>query len=117
MIAGLGYILALFISKIHLALYSQAFLVTSVEIGMGYAILFQFVMIALNLWPLRPQTFFGDAAFPTEDFLLNHLCLKWDIDTELPKFEKLSRIKQTLEAALKVKADFDQRARTLALKP
>ena len=54
MIAGLGYILTLFLSKMHLAMYSQAFLVTSIEIGMGYAIFFQFVMIALNLWPLRP---------------------------------------------------------------
>ena len=99
----------LYLSKIYLAMYTQQCLMTSIELGMGFAIGFLVLMIACGLWPLRPQTFMAES-FPTEEFLLNHLCLKWDIETELPKLEKLSRIKQTLEGALQAKKDFDMRA-------
>ena len=85
----------------------------SIELGMGFSIMFLFIMILTNLWPIRLLAFLSDA-FPTEEFLLNHLCLKWDVDTELPKLEKLSRLKQALEEALQVKANFDKRARELA---
>ena len=112
-IFGVIYIIILYLSKMYLAMYSQACLMTSIEVGMGFAIMFMVIMIVTNLWPLNPQAFHTEV-FPTEEFLLNHLCLKWDIDIELPKLEKLSRIKQTLEDALKVKAEFDQRARELA---
>mmetsp|Transcript_10754 Transcript_10754/g.13451 ORF Transcript_10754/g.13451 Transcript_10754/m.13451 type:complete len:283 (+) Transcript_10754:151-999(+) len=116
MIAGAVYMFALYLAKMHLMLYSQTFLVTSIELGMGFAILFLVLMVSINMWPIRLQACFVDA-FPTEEFLLNHLCLKWDIDTEVSKLEKMTRIKYKLEEVLKIKADFDRKARFLAQKP
>ena len=73
-------------------------------------------MVATGMWPIRLQACFVDQ-FPTEEFLLNHLCLKWEINTELDKLEKMAQIKTKLEDVLKIKAEFDLKARALAQKP
>lgn len=109
-----GFSFALFLSKAHLAQYSLQILMTSVELGMGFAIIFLFMMIGCDMWHPKHLSMLIREGFPTEDFLITHLCLKWDIDNELPKLEKLTRIKQTLQDALHVKAEFDKRARQLA---
>jgi len=75
---------------------------------MGFAIVFLILMIAGNIWPIRLSTCFD--SLPEEELLLNHLCVKWNISTKLPKLEKMSRIKQKLDDVLKAKAQIDKRA-------
>ena len=89
MIVGVVYLFSLYLAKTHFMQYSQTLLMTSVELGMGFAIIFLVMMVATGMWPIRLQACFVDS-FPTEEFLLNHLCLKWEINTELDKLEKMA---------------------------
>lgn len=116
MLAGVVYLFALYLAKTHFMQYSQTLLMTSLELGMGFAIIFLVLMVATGMWPIRLQACFVDQ-FPTEEFLLNHLCIKWEINTELDKLEKMAQIKTKLEDVLKIKAEFDLKARALAQKP
>ena len=91
MIAGAIFLFILYLAKIHLMQSSQTVIITSIELGMGFAIVFLVLMIGINFWPIRLTTCFD--SLPEEEILLNHLCMKWDIDTELPKLEKMTQIK------------------------
>lgn len=106
MIAGAIFLFILYLAKIHLMQSSQTVIITSIELGMGFAIVFLILMIGINFWPIRLTTCFD--SLPEEEILLNHLCMKWDIDTELPKLEKMTQIKLKLDNVLKIKADMDQ---------
>ena len=79
MMVGAGFLFALYLSKMHLLQSSEAVIITSIELGMGFSILFLIIMIAANVWPIRLSTCFDQ--LPEEELLLNHLCLKWNIDT------------------------------------
>lgn len=104
----------LYLSKMHLLQSSETVIITSIELGMGSAILFLIIMIAANVWPIRLSTCFD--SLPEEELLLNHLCVKWNISTKLTKLDKMTKIKQKLDDVLKAKAQIDKRAQELAAK-
>ena len=78
------------------------------EIGMGFAIVFLLLMVGFNQWPIRLSTCFD--ALPEEELLLNHLCLKWKISTNLSKLAKMSQIKNKLDSVLAAKIEIDKKA-------
>jgi len=45
---------------------------------------------------------------------LNHLCMKWHIGLNLPKLEKMDRIKRKLEDVLAAKVEIDKKMQELA---
>ena len=114
MMAGAGFLFVLYLSKMHLLQSSETVIITSIELGMGSAILFLIIMIAANVWPIRLSTCFD--SLPEEELLLNHLCVKWNISTKLTKLDKMTKIKQKLDDVLKAKAQIDKRAQDLAAK-
>ena len=77
-------------------------IITSMEIGMGFAIIFLLLMVGCNQWPIRLSTCFD--ALPEEELLLNHLCLKWKISTNLTKLEKMTKIQEKLDSVLAAKS-------------
>ena len=88
MIAGASFLVSLYLSKLHLLQSSQTIIITSIELGMGFSILFLVFMIVTGLWPIRLSACFE--SLPEEELLLNHLCLKWKISTKLSKLEKMT---------------------------
>ena len=58
-------ILALFTSKTYLAMYTSSSLLTSVELGMGFTLMFLIIMITSGFWPINPQMFHS-VSFPSE---------------------------------------------------
>ena len=83
-------------------------IITSMEIGMGFAIIFLLLMVGCNQWPIRMSTCFD--ALPEEELLLNHLCIKWKISTNLNKLDKMTQIKQKLDSVLQAKSEIDKQA-------
>ena len=81
MMVGSCFIFALYLSKLHLQQNKQTAVITSIELGMGFAAVFLMLMVVFNMWPIRMATCFE--SLPEEELLLNHLCLKWNISTEL----------------------------------
>lgn len=108
MIVGASFLVSLYLSKLHLLQNSQTVIITSIELGMGFAILFLIFMIVTSMWPIRLSSCFE--SLPEEELLLNHLCLKWKISTKLSKLEKMTKIKDKLDDVLTAKADIDKRA-------
>lgn len=76
--------------------------------GLGFGVVFFVIMIIANLWPIR---LFSCIVEPSsqEDILLNHLCSKWEINTDQPKIEKMSAIIIKLKEVLQIKATFDKK--------
>ena len=114
MIVGAIFLFALYLSKLHLQQSSQMVIITSMEVGMGFTIVFIILMVGCNQWPIRLSTCFD--ALPEEELLLNHLCLKWKISTKLSKLEKMTQIKNKLDSVLAAKVEIDKRAQELASK-
>ena len=108
MVVGATFVFLLYLSKMHLMQASQVAIITSVELGMGFAIVMLILMITTNMWPIRLSTCFD--SLPEEELLLNHLCLKWHISTKLSKLDKMSHIKKKLEEVLNAKAEVDRLA-------
>ena len=77
-------------------------IITSMEIGMGFAIIFLLFMVGCNLWPIRLSSCFD--ALPEEELLLNHLCIKWKISINLSKLEKMTKIQEKLDSVLAAKS-------------
>ena len=88
MIAGAIFLFTLYLSKLHLQQSAQMVIITSMEVGMGFSIVFLLLMVGCNQWPIRLSTSFD--SLPEEELLLNHLCLKWKISTKLSKLEKMT---------------------------
>lgn len=80
--------------------------------GMGFAIFFLIKMVVFNAWPIRLTACFD--SLPEEELLLNHLCMKWHIGLNLPKLEKMDKIKRKLEDVLTAKAEIDKKMLELA---
>ena len=112
MIFGACFLFALNLSKMHLNQNSQTTLITSIELGMGFAIVFLIMMVVFNAWPVRLSACFD--SLPEEELLLNHLCMKWHIKLGLPKLEKMDRIKRKLEDVLAAKVEIDKKMQDLA---
>jgi len=89
MIGGAAYLLTLYLSKTHLMQYSSTVVITSMELGMGFAVVCHVLMVISGMWPIRLAACLVDQ-FPEEEILLNHLCLKWDIDTNMNKLLKMT---------------------------
>ena len=87
-------------------------IITSMEVGMGFAVVFLLLMVGSNQWPIRLSTSFD--ALPEEELLLNHLCIKWKISTKLSKLEKMTQIKNKLDSVLAAKVEIDKQAQELA---
>ena len=88
MTIGIGFLFVLYLSKLHLLLGSQTVILTSIELGMGFAVVFLLLMVAGNMWPIRMSSCLD--SLPEEDLLLTHLCMKWNIDTNISKLEKMT---------------------------
>ena len=114
MIGGAVFLLLLYLAKLHQQASSQTIIITSVELGMGFSIVFLIMMILLGLWPIRLSTYFD--SLPEEELLLNYLCIKWEVNTRLDKLEKMTQIKHKLDVVLNAKTEFDKRAIELASK-
>ena len=82
---------------------------------MGFSIVFLILMVGTGLWPIRLTTCFD--SFPEEELLLSHLCIKWKVDTDLPKLEKMTLVQEKLESVIQTKAKIDERFQELASKP
>ena len=99
MIAGGVYMFTLFLSKYHLMQNSQTMTTISMQMGMGFGVVFFAIMIITNLWPIRLMSCIVEPS-SQEDILLNHLCSKWDINTDQPKIEKMTAIIDKLQTVL-----------------
>ena len=58
MVVGATFVFLLYLSKMHLMQASQVAIITSVELGMGFAIVSLILMITTNMWPIRLSTCF-----------------------------------------------------------
>ena len=90
LLVGVGYLFALFLAQDHLMQSTQTVIIASIELGMGFSIVFLILMVGTGLWPIRLTTCFD--SFPEEELLLSHLCIKWKVDTDLPKLEKMTLV-------------------------
>ena len=81
---------------------------------MGFSIVFLILMVGTGLWPIRLTTCLD--SFPEEELLLSHLCIKWKVDCDLPKLEKMNLVQQKLESVIQTKAKIDERLHELAAK-
>ena len=87
---------------------------TSFEVGMMFTIIIKVVMSAFGMWYISFNGYIEPSL--NEEILLTHLCVKWQINTNLPKLEKLSKILETLTDALNAKKNFDREIEELVLK-
>lgn len=102
MMGGTVYIFMLHLSKQHLMQNAYNTVITSIELGIGFTIIILVTMVATNFWPIRLTSYFD--SFPEEEILLNHLCLKWKIDTNLSKLEKMQQVRDKLQEVLSFKS-------------
>ena len=112
---GIGcFLLLSYCAKLHMLQGNEASIMTSFEIGMVFTIVIKVMMNIVGMWP---TTFHGyiEPSF-NEEILLTHICMKWRIDNNLPKLEKLDAILKTLTEALNAKKAIDKRAEELASK-
>ena len=87
---------------------------TSFEVGMMFTITIRVLITMFGMWNLSFNGYIEPSI--KEELLLTHLCVKWQINTNLPKLEKLSMIFDTLTEALTAKKDFDKALEELVLK-
>ena len=87
---------------------------TSFEVGMMFTITIRVLMTMFGMWNLSFNGYIEPSL--KEELLLTHLCVKWQINTNLPKLEKLSMIFDTLTEALTAKSNFDKALEELVLK-
>ena len=92
---------------------SEIFIITSFEVGMMFTIIIKVVMNAFGMWP-STYNHYVEPSF-NEEILLAHLCMKWKLDGNLPRLEKLTMIVDTLTSALRAKVSFDRKVEELAL--
>lgn len=109
-----GFLLLSYSSKLHMFQGSEASIMTSFEVGMMFTITIRVFMTVFGMWNLSFNGYIEPSL--KEELLLTHLCVKWSIDTKLPKLEKLSMILDTLTEALTAKKNFDKALEDLVLK-
>ena len=109
-----GFLLLSYCSKLHMQHGNEASIMTSFEVGMMFTIIIKVVMSAFGMWYVSFNGYIEPSL--NEEILLTHLCVKWQINTNLPKLEKLSKILETLTDALNAKKNFDREIEELVLK-
>ena len=80
---------------------------------MMFTIIIKVVMNAFGMWP-STYNHYVEPTF-NEEILLAHLCLKWKLNGNLPRLEKLTIIVDTLTGALSSKVSFDRKVEDLAI--